>query len=502
MAKSLAAIIPITQPINPFTAASPPIRETHRAQKALPVRLPISSMLRNPQKQKTLRRHKNMHTDTRICASQSLPTVQKIYTFTAKLNIIRVNVPRNPGGLPDEALNQAAHLPKSRRRLSNPRPAPALSLSINVPGVYLSYPFCTQKCTYCNFSSGVFPRDLEPRYRDALAREIRAHHFAWTPDTVYLGGGTPSNLAPDALRALLRLIPGRPWAEATIEAAPGGIAPETARAWADAGINRVSLGVQSFVEKELRRTGRTHTAQVVSAEIAVLHAAGIHNINIDLIAGLSGQTETSWRESLDWVERLAPEHVSVYMLEVDEASRLGKEMLLGGVRYGARDTPSGDATADFYELAVERLAALGIARYEISNFARPSFESRHNLKYWKLEPYAGFGADAHSFDGRTRHQNPESIEDYISGVGQVAGHVASNAAGHIDDVPHHPDERFFVGLRLTAGIRPEPEEWRRFASPIHRFLDAGLLETDGATLRLTKRGVLLSNEVFQEFLNL
>jgi oxygen-independent coproporphyrinogen-3 oxidase len=252
--------------------------------------------------------------------------------------------------------------------------------------------------------------------------------------------------------------------------------------------------VQSFVAKELRRSGRTHTAQVVSGEMAVLRAAGIHNVNIDLIAGLSGQTEASWRESLDWVERLQPEHVSVYMLEVDEDSRLGKEMLLGGVHYGAGDTPSGDATADFYEFAVERLAALGIARYEISNFARPGFESRHNLKYWKLEPYIGFGADAHSFDGSTRHRNPESVEDYLSDAGQ--------APSHINDVPHLADERFFIGLRLTAGIRPDPEEWRRFDAPIRRFLDAGLLVTDGATLRLTNRGVLLSNEVFQEFLNL
>ena len=381
----------------------------------------------------------------------------------------------------------AAAAPLARR--TRPfRSAHALSLNINVPGVYVSYPFCAQKCTYCNFASGVFPRDLETRYREALAREIRAHAWEWIPETVYLGGGTPGNLPPDALRALLDPIPGRPWAEATIEAAPGNITLDAARAWASSGIDRVSLGVQSFVEKELRRTGRTHTAQVVSAEIAVLRAAGIHNINIDLIAGLSGQTEASWRQSLDWVERLAPEHVSVYMLEVDEDSRLGKEMLLGGVRYGAGDTPSGDATADFYEFAVERLAALGIARYEISNFARPGCESRHNLKYWKLEPYIGFGADAHSFDGRTRRQNPESVEDYLSGAGQV------------DAVPYFADERFFVGLRLSAGIRPDPEEWRRFDAPIRRFLDAGLLFTDGATLRLTNRGVLLSNEVFQEFL--
>jgi oxygen-independent coproporphyrinogen-3 oxidase len=368
--------------------------------------------------------------------------------------------------------------------------APALSLSVNVSGVYISYPFCAQKCTYCNFASGVFPRETEVRYRQALAREMGAHLWQWTPDTVYLGGGTPSSLSPEDLRALLRAIPGRPWAEATIEAAPGGITPDAARAWADAGINRVSLGVQSFVEKELRRTGRTHTAQTVAAEIGVLRANGICNINIDLIAGLSAQTATSWGESLDWVERLAPEHVSVYMLEVDQDSRLGREMLLGGVRYGAGDAPSDDATADFYELAVDRLAAVGIVRYEISNFARPGFESRHNLKYWKLEPYAGFGADAHSFDGRTRHQNPESIDDYLTGAGQI------------DDVPHQSDERFFIGLRLSAGIRPDAAEWRRYDAPIHRFLDAGLLETDGATLRLTRRGVLLSNEVFQEFVNL
>lgn len=357
-----------------------------------------------------------------------------------------------------------------------------------MPGVYLSYPFCAQKCTYCNFASGVFPRDLEVRYRAALEHEIRAHAWAWTPDTVYLGGGTPSNLPPDALRALLAAIPGRPWAEATLEAAPGSLARDTARAWADAGINRVSLGVQSFVEKELRRTGRTHTAQIVATEIAILQDAGIRSINIDLIAGLSGQTAASWNESLDWVERLAPDHVSVYMLEVDEDSRLGQEMLLGGVRYGALDTPSDDATADFYEFAVERLAAICIDRYEISNFARPGFESRHNLKYWKLEPYVGFGADAHSFDGRTRHQNPESIDDYLSGDSQV------------EDVPHLSDERFFLGLRLSAGIRPAPDEWLRFDAPIRRFLDAGLLESDGTTLRLTNRGVLLSNEVFQEFL--
>ena len=358
-----------------------------------------------------------------------------------------------------------------------------------MPGVYLSYPFCAQKCTYCNFASGVFPRDLEVRYLDALAAEVRAHRWEWQPETVYLGGGTPSTIDPDALAALLEPLPGRPWREATIEVAPGTITAEKARAWSQCGINRVSLGVQSFIEPEVRRTGRKHTAQTVVDEVRLLRDAGIRNFNIDLIAGLSGQTETTWRESLDWIRRIAPMHVSVYMLEVDEDSRLGKELLLGGVRYGAADIPADGDIAAFYEMAVELLAGVGIRRYEISNFAVPGWESHHNLKYWKLAPYVGFGADAHSFDGRMRRQNPESVVEYLT-----------DNSEQVEELPHE-DERFFVGLRMMEGIRPEPEEWRRFEEPIRRFVGAGLLETEDGVLRLTGRGVLFSNEVFQEFLN-
>jgi oxygen-independent coproporphyrinogen-3 oxidase len=253
------------------------------------------------------------------------------------------------------------------------------------------------------------------------------------------------------------------------------------------GITRASLGVQSFVESELRRTGRRHNAQMVAAEIDMLRSTGIGAINIDLIAGLPGQTAGTWRESLAWIARLAPEHVSVYMLEIDEDSRLGKEVLAGGLRYGAADVPSEDEIAGFYEIAVEQLHAMGIPRYEISNFARPECESRHNLKYWRLEPYVGFGADAHSFDGRVRRQNPESIADYVAGAARIEEHP-------------HPAEPFFVGLRLMSGIQPSGADWQRFDEPIQRFLDAGLLEKDNSILRLTSRGVLLSNEVFQEFL--
>jgi oxygen-independent coproporphyrinogen-3 oxidase len=355
-----------------------------------------------------------------------------------------------------------------------------------VPGVYVSYPFCAQKCTYCNFASGVFPKALESRYIRRLAAEIAAHRWDWIPQTVYLGGGTPSSMAAEDLAAVLNGIPGRPWLEATIEAAPGSITPEKADAWRRLGIGRVSLGVQSFVQPEIARTGRKHTAATVSADVSRMRNAGIGAINIDLIAGLAGQTAESWRESLDWVERLQPEHVSIYMLEVDEDSRLGRELLLGGVRYGARDVPSEAAVVEFYECAVERLARIGLPRYEISNFGQPSL---HNLKYWRLEPYAGFGADAHSYDGHARRRNVESAAEYVERADACAG-----------TEPAGDDERFFVGLRLAEGIRPEREEWERYRDPIERFTREGLLETDGAVLRLTGRGVILSNEVFQEFL--
>lgn len=350
-------------------------------------------------------------------------------------------------------------------------------------GVYISYPFCAQKCTYCNFASGVLPRELETQYLAALHREIANARWSFTPDTVYFGGGTPSNMDPADIASLMRAIPGAPFAEATLEAAPGNITAERASEWRAAGIDRVSLGVQSFITKELARTGRKHTVEIVAREIEALRAAGIDNFNIDLIAGLPGQTAASWTESLDRIERLAPPHVSVYMLEVDEDSRLGAEVLAFGKRYGARDIPSDDAIADFYETAVERLASMGIPRYEISNFARPGFESRHNLKYWTREPYLGFGADAHSFDGTHRIQNTERAQDYVADPNPQRSPADPIA------------ERFFLGLRLMRGIAPP---FDTFQSQIHSLVDRGLLELNGR-LRLTPRGVLLSNEVFTEF---
>ncbi len=359
-----------------------------------------------------------------------------------------------------------------------------------MPGVYLSYPFCAQKCTYCNFASGVFPRELEPQYLERLAHEIDQTQWEWTPETLYWGGGTPSLMPLDWLSKLHAKLPGRPWLEATMEAAPGSLTDERLHQWRDAGITRVSLGVQSFVPKEIARTGRKHTAEIVEDEVRRLRAAGLADFNLDLIAGLAGQTRESWRESLDWIEKLNPPHVSVYILEVDEDSRLGAEMMLGGVRYGANDVPSDELIVELYETAVERLQGLGIERYEISNFARPGHQSRHNLKYWQLTPYLGFGADAHSFDGRERWQNVESAQDY------VAHHQTMER-----EAAQPQQERFFVGLRLMQGMEPTPQEWQHYAEPIGRFIAMGLLEKAGTRVRLTSRGVLLSNDVFQEFLS-
>jgi oxygen-independent coproporphyrinogen III oxidase len=361
-------------------------------------------------------------------------------------------------------------------------------------GIYISWPFCAQKCTYCNFASGVQPKDLEERYSAALLAELAAHPWQWTPETLFIGGGTPSNIEPSRIEALLDGLPGKPWLEATIEAAPGSLTGEKVESWKRAGINRVSLGAQSFVKAELARTGRRHDAAMVARDVDLLRANGIGNINLDLIAGLPGQTHHSWRASLDAVIGLNVTHVSVYMLEVDEDSRLGAEILLQGKRYGAGDVPSDDTIAELYELAVDELARHGIRRYEISNFARAGAESRHNLKYWRREPYAGFGADAHSFDGVWRSRNVEIAREYVERW-QNSLPVRLDASS-----PDPVEEKFFVGLRLSEGVAPDDSDWRRYGAVFENFLSGGMLERCGDRLRLTPQGIMVSNEIFREFL--
>lgn len=363
-----------------------------------------------------------------------------------------------------------------------------------MPGVYISWPFCAQKCTYCNFASAVQP-GLESAYTEALLHEIRETEWVrWIPDTVYFGGGTPSGMTPAVLEKVLGALPGFPWKEATMEAAPGSLTAGNLEYWLKFGINRVSLGVQSFVDRELKQTGRKHNAGTVCRDVALLRANGITNINIDLIAGLPGQTEASWRESLAAAVELQAAHVSVYMLEVDGDSRLGLEILSGGARYGAGNIPTDDAIATFYELAATELAHHGIHRYEISNFARRGAEALHNLKYWRREPYIGFGSDAHSFDGHLRWQNTGAARDYVKCF-ETAQPFRTETTAVIAE-----EEKFFVGLRLTEGVTPNTADWQRFGPAFERFLATGMMERHGDRLRLTPRGIMVSNEIFQEFI--
>jgi len=380
-----------------------------------------------------------------------------------------------------------------------------------MPGIYISFPFCRQKCTYCNFASGVFSDQLMDDYLEALQAEIRAAEIPPQADTLYLGGGTPSLLDIARLGRLLEAF-GRhgsvdhpaadvnhTWTEATIEASPGSITPEKAAGWARLGINRVSLGVQSFVPEVAAASGRKHTPGDVAKEIEILAAEGISNTNVDLIAGLARQTQRSWDVSLDWVERLNPPHVSLYMLEVDDESHLGAELRKGGFRYGASLVPSDDEIGDFYLQGVERLRLMNIFRYEISNFARPGWESRHNLKYWNMEPYWGFGADAHSFDGKRRWGNLSSPTEYVA-----AWKEGSSVRGEVETVGHDrwTQDRFITGLRRMAGIQPSRAELEKFRAPLLRLQERGwLTNTDRGHYRLTADGVMFSNEVFQQFLD-
>ncbi len=362
-----------------------------------------------------------------------------------------------------------------------------------MPGVYVSFPFCRQKCTYCNFASGVFDSALRRRYAPALERELQAADLTGA-DTLYIGGGTPSLMTADEWRRIGAALGWRVWAEATLEASPGDVTAERAEMWARQGIDRVSLGVQSFDPRVAARAGRKHDPELIREEIDRLGNAGIRRINVDLIAGLAGQTAATWRASLDWVERLDVEHVSVYMLEVDDESRLGEELRRGGHRYGAASVPSEDAITSFYLEAVERLAEIGVQRYEISNFARPGAESLHNLKYWSWQPYLGFGADAHSFDGARRWANLRTAAEYVEADDPRINEEELDAARMLQD-------RLLTGLRRIDGVRLDFGEMATLAAPAASLIDRGWLERPAPDqLRLTAEGVLFSNEVFTELL--
>jgi oxygen-independent coproporphyrinogen-3 oxidase len=396
------------------------------------------------------------------------------------------------------------------------------SVRNNSLGIYIAVPFCRSKCTYCNFASGVYSAGEHGRYVGRLIEDLTgagawASHMdvamSRTVDTVYLGGGTPTLLAPELIRQLfgkLRTVfEVDSVAEITVECAPGQLPDATLGALAEAGVNRVSLGVQSFIDKEARETGRLHNRAVVLEDLRRLRGAGIENLNVDLIAGLPGQTFASWEESLHVLIDSGVPHASIYMLEVDEDSRLGREMLNGGGRYHAGLVPTDDAIARMYETAIERLEGVGLAPYEISNFGRPGFASRHNLRYWERRPYLGVGLDASSAlraslppsDFVVRAKTSHDLKAYLDGS------ASAETAWLSPDRQH--EEAWFLGLRLNAGVDTAdlekefgPDRVRPALEVAARLEADGLLVSDGTKIRLTGRGRLLSNDVFQEFLGL
>jgi len=415
-------------------------------------------------------------------------------------------------------------------------------------GIYISVPFCRTKCSYCNFASDVFSRAVFERYVDRVCDDIvsapqvaaeMGGRIERSVDSIYLGGGTPTVLDAAQLErifiTLRRHFDVSPQAEITVECAPGTLTLGALDSFLRCGVNRVSLGVQSFVDREAAAVGRLHQRDTVLEDISRLRAVGITNINIDLIAGLPHQTVDSWEFSLAETIATGAPHVSVYMLEVDEDSRLGRELIAGGTRYHAHFVPDEAAIADFYITACARLESAGIAQYEISNFAREGFESQHNLKYWTRQPYLGFGVDAHSMlefnregsneqgsdrEGHdfsradanyekepgfspseieaVRFARADSLEKYLNGAALQRTAIARREAF---------EESLFLGLRLTQGVNRLQLEQHFGKDAVQKtrptfaeLVENGLMEERGNSIRLTPRGRLLSNEVFQRFI--
>jgi oxygen-independent coproporphyrinogen-3 oxidase len=390
---------------------------------------------------------------------------------------------------------------------------------MNSLGIYISVPFCRAKCTYCNFASGVSSVKAHEQYVARVCGDIRnlRHRLgnAAIPervDSIYLGGGTPSVLAPvlvgELARTLRQEFAVSPDAEITLECAPGQLDDSSLEAMLAFGVNRISFGVQSLLDREAAATGRFHTREIVLRDLERVRSAGLRKLSIDLIAGMPHQTAASWQESLQVLAATGVEHASIYMLEIDEDSRLGRELLAGGSRYAAQTVPSEELTADLYESAIAALGASGLRQYEISNFAGVGSESRHNLKYWRREPYVGFGLDAHSMvhtrsGAALRFCTTAVLEEYLRG---------DQVAGPLQDVrelrsSEELEEAWFLGLRLRAGVAWNDlaaefgcDRVENFRPVVRELCQLELLTDEQGVVRLTRRGLLFSNEVFARFL--
>jgi len=374
-------------------------------------------------------------------------------------------------------------------------------------GLYLHIPFCASICNYCNFNRGLFNAEQKERYVVALEREIRLSGDGSPADTIFFGGGTPSLLSPaeigrliDACRESFDVSPD---AEVTLETNPETSSTAAMEGFRAAGINRVSFGVQSFRDDELRRLGRLHSADRAREAVIEARRGGVENISLDLMMWLPQQTRTDWQSNVEALIDVGPEHASLYLLELYPNAPLKEDM----ARAGWSLAPEDDA-AEMYLWSLERLDAAGYAQYEISNVSRPGQSSRHNLKYWQDGEWLGFGCGAHSTRRGVRWKNVSSTEDYIAqlsaprrgfSLGLVAERREMEPGEQLEDA-------LFTGIRLTEGLdmqaihaRYGVDVWSQYGEALQPFVSAGLLTVEGARLRLSRNGMLVANEIMQVF---
>ncbi|HKU74475.1 MAG TPA: radical SAM family heme chaperone HemW [Pyrinomonadaceae bacterium] len=371
-------------------------------------------------------------------------------------------------------------------------------------GLYLHIPFCSSRCSYCDFATGLYKDELAESYVRALVADIRSsRYFGDSVDTIYFGGGTPSLLAPSQLELILATLHDcfkvDSKSEITLEINPGSVNEEKLRAFRSLGVNRASFGAQTFDDSELAKLGRSHTSADTLNTFNELRNVGFENVSFDLIAGLPGQTLTGWQRNISLALYLNPEHLSFYLLEVHSGTPLAEH-----IRRGIQPEPDDDLAGVMYEWMLEQAADAGYEHYEISNLCRPGFHSRHNVKYWTGEPYYGFGCSAHSYDGATRRwSNHRDVLKYVTVIESGESPVVDEQQLSQSDMRA---EAVFLGMRLMHGVdllryqesfgvdlRDEHRE------DLDRFCKAGLLELDGDLIRLTRTGALLSNEVFAAF---
>jgi oxygen-independent coproporphyrinogen-3 oxidase len=369
-------------------------------------------------------------------------------------------------------------------------------------GLYLHIPFCSSICNYCNFNRGLFEPGLKARYVAALEREIRRTGRGESADTIYFGGGTPSLLEPVEIAGLIAACRDAfalaPDAEVTLETNPETSSVERMEGFRAAGVNRISFGVQSFRDAELKRLGRLHSADRAREAVYEARRAGFDNISLDLMMWLPQQTVVEWRQSVEGLIELRPEHASLYLLELYPNAPLKEEM----ARAGWSLVPDEDA-AEMYLWSLETLESAGLGQYEISNVARQGFESRHNLKYWEDGEWLGFGCGAHSTRDGVRWKNVSATADYTSRV-ETGQTVASDRRALTS--PERLEEALFTGLRLAHGVdisdlgaRYGLDVWARYGRELQPFLNEGLLRHDAGRLWLTRPGMLMANEVMSVF---